>query len=453
MEILSNKAIGSSLPAIEWNQVPNEIENVITELGQTLVNTDLNQLGKGIAGYVANGNFYTDSGIANAYVLTQIGTKQAPTSYTDGMKVIFRVGNLNTGISTVNVATLGVKNIFFASVALIGGEIISGSLATLIYDSANNRFDLIPQLNNVYTDSTGLVLRETIRPSLKFKRLNSNSATGNIDWLGANDLVGWRIGVNDTQASTFSIKSGPLNTNAVITLTTGKRMGINENLPDGTLHVTTVISGAPFSTLADDFILENSLDCGITIASGINSKGNIYYASITGGTASGQFSYDHSIKQFDWFTTSLKKMSLGLGLVLGTPTGGDKGNGSGNFQSLFINNVPVASGGTLIFKGAFATPSMAQNTTFSVAVTHGLGTDDVHALVSVISVTNNIEQTEIGYKRPDGQAFKGFGIDAISLGVTTTPFVPTPATGDIQIFIVHRAVLAQINNLSYIIIG
>ena len=109
MQDLNDKITGGNLSAAEWNEVPSEIQIVIENTGQTLSGGDLNQLGKAIADYVANGSFYTDSGTANAKVLTAIGLKQAPTAYTDGMVVTFVVGTTNTGATNVNVATLGVN--------------------------------------------------------------------------------------------------------------------------------------------------------------------------------------------------------------------------------------------------------------------------------------------------------------------------------------------------------
>jgi hypothetical protein len=134
MEDLNDKITGGTLTAPEWNQVPSEIQNVIEGLGITLSSGDVNQLGKAIAGYVANGAFYTDSGAADAYVLSVVGSKQAPTAYTDGMRVRCIIGNTNTGASTANVASLGVKNIKTPSGAdPAAGALKSGSLATLRY--------------------------------------------------------------------------------------------------------------------------------------------------------------------------------------------------------------------------------------------------------------------------------------------------------------------------------
>lgn len=59
----------------------------------------------------ARGDFYTDSGSANTYVLTIIGSQVALTSYLTGMRVRFVPDTNNTGPSTVNVAGIGVQNI------------------------------------------------------------------------------------------------------------------------------------------------------------------------------------------------------------------------------------------------------------------------------------------------------------------------------------------------------
>lgn len=126
------------LPADQWNQVPTEIENAILSTGITLSSGDLFQLGKTIANYAANGDFYTDSGAADAYVLGAIGSKQAPTTYSNGTRVRFLVGNTNTGASTVNVATLGVKDIKRqGGAALSASDMVAGEIVKLEYDGTD----------------------------------------------------------------------------------------------------------------------------------------------------------------------------------------------------------------------------------------------------------------------------------------------------------------------------
>ncbi len=155
MEDLNDKITGGSLAAIEWNQVPSEIQNVIEGLGISLSSGDLNQLGKAISGYVANGQFYTDSGIADAYVLSVVGLKQSSTAYATGFKISFVAGNTNTGASTVNVATLGVKTLKTPEGNNIASGIIkSGTLIEAFFDGT----DFIITTPSFITLSIGNVL-------------------------------------------------------------------------------------------------------------------------------------------------------------------------------------------------------------------------------------------------------------------------------------------------------
>ena len=140
MQDLNDFLTGDDLTAAKFNEPMSEIQNVIEGLGIALSGADLNQLGKAIAGYVANGNFYTDSGAADAYVLTKIGLKQTLPAYTDGMAVEFIAGNTSTGASTVNVAGLGVKNIVDTGTA---GIITAGLRYQLRYRSGSGNFEIV----------------------------------------------------------------------------------------------------------------------------------------------------------------------------------------------------------------------------------------------------------------------------------------------------------------------
>lgn len=88
----------------------------------------------------SNSDFYSDSGAADAYVLSAISPNVSPTSYRDGMRVRFIPDNNCTGGAvTVNVAGLGTKN-----VKLYGGaNPASGDMdgmVTLEFDLGNNYF-------------------------------------------------------------------------------------------------------------------------------------------------------------------------------------------------------------------------------------------------------------------------------------------------------------------------
>ena len=96
------------------NLQQNEGNNIILGSGQSLSDAISNQRVIGVSRFAAN-NFYTDSGAANAYVLTLAASMTNPVSatvgYFVGMTIRFRAGNANTGASTVNVNSAGVKNL------------------------------------------------------------------------------------------------------------------------------------------------------------------------------------------------------------------------------------------------------------------------------------------------------------------------------------------------------
>jgi hypothetical protein len=76
--------------------------------------------------------YATDTGTANAYA---VALTPAPSSYTAGMVVVFEAVHANTGASTLNVNSLGNKNITkFGSVALSSGDIAANQVIIAVYD-------------------------------------------------------------------------------------------------------------------------------------------------------------------------------------------------------------------------------------------------------------------------------------------------------------------------------
>ncbi len=108
---ITNKVNGDTVDASEWNQFA-DIDNAIITSGQTPSTGDLFQISKAMANYAAQGSvFGTDSGIADAYVITQIPPFRAPDALRNGMTITFNTVNSNTGSCTVNAFSLGVKAI------------------------------------------------------------------------------------------------------------------------------------------------------------------------------------------------------------------------------------------------------------------------------------------------------------------------------------------------------
>lgn len=139
----TSKIDGDTVASVEYNQLA-DVNNLIINSGQTPSTSNLNQLAIASARYSSGGQFFTDSGTANAYVLTPVSPFKSPVSvgagegYFNGMIIIFRAGNANSGASTVNVNGAGVKNLKKTD----GTDVATGDILTTVdvvfrYDGTN----------------------------------------------------------------------------------------------------------------------------------------------------------------------------------------------------------------------------------------------------------------------------------------------------------------------------
>jgi hypothetical protein len=87
-------------------------------------------------------NFAVDTGTANSYV---VALDSSITSYTDGLQVVFRPLNDNTGSATINLNSLGAKSIRLTdSEPIQAGEISAGGIIEVRYSTSTGFFHLTP---------------------------------------------------------------------------------------------------------------------------------------------------------------------------------------------------------------------------------------------------------------------------------------------------------------------
>lgn len=158
MEDIPTKSPGSQYLSSEFNSTNSEEKNLIKDTGIPLSAGDLHQFSKSVSNYVASGDFYVDSGIADAYDLDPLGLKQAPTQFSDGLRVRFLATNTNTGASTAQLATLGTKDIkkYGGGIDLEPGDILDGRLIELVYISSLDVWEIVSIGSAVIQESIAL---------------------------------------------------------------------------------------------------------------------------------------------------------------------------------------------------------------------------------------------------------------------------------------------------------
>ena len=112
-----------------------------------------------LVGIDSNLKYAADTGAANAYL---IAPNPPITAYTAGQIFYMKATNANTGASTVNVNSLGIKSIKKDGAdALIANDILASQIVCLVYDGTN--FQLMsPSGESVYEDATQTLTNKTI---------------------------------------------------------------------------------------------------------------------------------------------------------------------------------------------------------------------------------------------------------------------------------------------------
>ena len=133
------------------DQKTNWVDNdTVRPIHMNNIGEGINNLANLMPVYASNGSFYENTSYSfNTYVLAPVtfsddSQNVAPTNYFNGMEVVFKSSNSNTGDCYVNVNGLGAKQIkTLKNQALTAGSIPQGWLVTLRYDSTQDCFYIL----------------------------------------------------------------------------------------------------------------------------------------------------------------------------------------------------------------------------------------------------------------------------------------------------------------------
>jgi len=114
--------------------------------------------------------------------------------------------------------------------------------------------------------------------------------------------------LKDVETGSGNITSLKVSTDKVSVTKLG--VGTGSSTPDGLLHVLSVSAGAVnASSFANQVVLENSSDSGMSILSGTSNAGNIYFGDVNKNNA-GQIFYDHSSDSLSFATNGSEKVKI-----------------------------------------------------------------------------------------------------------------------------------------------
>jgi len=146
--------------ASEINSIAGELENAVVAGSQILEEANNYQLARSITDHALGARHSTDTGTVNNYILSQTGSRYAPTTLVNGYVLEFFTGNANTTTTpTLNYATLGVKTIVAqnGTSPIAVGDIKVGVLNTVKYDGTNWR--LILPVVNIASETVAGILK------------------------------------------------------------------------------------------------------------------------------------------------------------------------------------------------------------------------------------------------------------------------------------------------------
>ena len=127
------------------NNIKAETDNYIDTSSQTKSESDLFQMAKTGAVVASKGDFYKESAgsAADVYLLEADDDLADVWRLKNGMRFRFKVVNANTGASTVNINSLGAKDLKLnGGSALAGGELVVNQNVEIVFDETNDYFVL-----------------------------------------------------------------------------------------------------------------------------------------------------------------------------------------------------------------------------------------------------------------------------------------------------------------------
>jgi hypothetical protein len=292
----------------------------------------------------------TSGGSANTQTISY---SVAATALVTGDMFSFKAGFTNSGATTLNIDSLGAKNVLYKGGALTGGEIVANQYFTVIYDGTS--FNLVRRSNNIEITSG---------TSGGIPYFSSTTALASSSLLAANAIViGGGAGTAPSTEADWTVAShvlkGNFNSGSLPSAPTGTVIQIgnaNSTATNATIDSFTATSGVLLRRSAGTAASPSAIQSGDAIGQLVGSGyGSSTYSSAADSAkiyfqATQTWTDAHRGEQIIFSTTANNgstasdqmQLSQDGGLVL--PAGGAVSQGSGTVNAangLYVNGVAV----------------------------------------------------------------------------------------------------------------
>ena len=209
----------------------------------TTFKIDHNAAGTHKIGVVDAERYAADAGSTDDYVIT---LTPAPAAYATGMYINFKPNTSNTGACTINVNSLGAKNIKYNAADPLNNTLVAGNLYTLAYDGTN--FQILTPTAQPYTAPITWTPSPTGFSSVTVTRSNYLKI-GLLVWVdiaiaGTSNNASFQFTLPFTAANTTYTSAGRCVDNSVAQTTTGL---IRTNAASATADVFKLADGTTFT--------------------------------------------------------------------------------------------------------------------------------------------------------------------------------------------------------------
>ena len=267
-----------------------------------------------------------------------------------------------------------------------------------IRNSSNNAWVELFQLDGTLTLEDGsastpaLAFRDDLNTGIFSSAADSfNVATGGVERLelGAETIF------NESGADVDFRIEGDSNQHLFFLDAANDKIGINQGSPKGKFHILSSSASITSANAdADELVLENNGNCGITIASSTSTQGAIAFAD-SGNDDIGKIVYDHSDNSMFFKTADLERLRIDssgrvlIGHTTSTPMDNDANNpifaveGTGNGARIAVRSDDTTAGnGAFIYLTRTRGTSAGSKTTVQSGDSLGgfifMGADGTH---------------------------------------------------------------------------